>query len=1098
MALGGSLLLFGAQALVAQNSPVLLVSSTSLNFQAGLGENPTSQSVFVGSSGAGLTLQVTTTTTNGGSWLQYSSDSGVSPANLTVAPQTSTLPSGTYQGQIQISAAGASNSPLTINVSVTVGGPGPSELTAAPAVLNFVVQLNGNPPPAQSIKLSSSGSSVGYTVNVSTGGTSAQWLVVTPAAGSTPSVLDVNVNAQGLTGGTYNGTINIAPNAEGSGGVSVQVNLTVNALPTLNVSPLQGFEFYFQSATVSVPPIQGLTLSTSAGTLSMGIQATTGNGIPWLSIGQSQAIVGTAAIQVPIAISPIVATMQPGTYSGALVITAPGASNPSVAVPVTLLISTLPLMSLGNPPNTFTYVAGVPRPQPQNVSVGVSSGQLQYSTTVILPPGQNWLTITPDSGVLPTSLSISVDPTGLSSGTYSGQVQVTSAGAANSPLTFPVTMTVSANGLITVSPSLLNFNYEIGQASPASQSLNLGTTGGTATYNLSTRTNSCGGSWLSATPVTGSVPATVQVSVNSAGMATQGLCTGTVVIVNQTGVQTLVPVNLNVSANPLLNVTPSIMNFTGPTGGSAPATQNIQLAGTDPGTPIFYTTQFSTTNGGNWLTIANNGSGRTPASIPISVDQGTLLPGSYTGVVQIVPAGLPPIQVQINLVVTSNVSLGVSPPSLSFATVAGVSPGPQALSVVALGGTLPFSAAAVSNFNWLSVTPASGNTPGQLIVTANTTGLAPATYAGTITISSTQASNPALVVPVSLTVGAAQNLTVDQTALTFNYFTGDPAPATQTINLTPLNGSLDFTAAAQINGSGTWLSVTPANGTAPGAISVTVDPTNLAPALYSGTITITPVGLAPIVVTVSFSISGPPLPSLTAVLNAGSMAEGAVAPGEIVILTGVNTGPAGDPVTAQPNADGTLPLSVGNTQVFFDTFQAPILQVQNNQVMTIVPFEIAGQTSTLVQVQRNAVYSNPFLVQVTPNAPGVFTTTIPTLNVGAITNADGTPNTTDNPAAAGTTLTIYYTGEGVTDPPTASNTVNPAMPPFPAPLALLTATIGGTDAPVTTYGPAPGMIAGLSMATITVPSGTAGGPLPLILTSGTGTSPGTLLVFVTN
>jgi uncharacterized protein (TIGR03437 family) len=598
--------------------------------------------------------------------------------------------------------------------------------------------------------------------------------------------------------------------------------------------------------------------------------------------------------------------------------------------------------------------------------------------------------------------------------------------------------------------------------------------------------------------LTGSVPATLQVSVNSAGMITQGLCTGTVIIVNQTGVQTLVPVNLNVSANPLLNVTPSIVTFSGPTGGSVPANQNIQLASTDPFTPIYYTTQVSTTNGGNWLTIANNGSGQTPSSIQLAVNQGTLLPGSYAGVVQIIPSGLPPIQVQINLVVTSNVSLGVSPPSLSFATVAGVNPGPQALSVVALGGTLPFSAAAVSNFNWLNVTPSSGNTPGQLIVTANTTGLAPATYTGTITVSSTQASNPALAVPVSLTVGAAQNLTVDQTALAFTYLTGDPAPAAQTINLTPLNGSLDFTAAAQINGSGTWLSVTPANGTAPGAISVTVDPTNLAPALYSGTITITPAGLAPIVVTVTFSISGPPLPSLADALNAGSLADGPVAPGEIVILTGVNTGPAGDPIVAQPNADGTLPLSVGNTQVFFDTFQAPILQVQNNQVMTIVPFEIAGQTSTLVQVQRNSVYSNPLLVQVTPNAPGVFTTAIPTQNVGTITNADGTANTTDNPAGVNTTLTIYYTGEGITDPPTLTNTVNPAAAPFPVPLAPLTATIGGVDAPVTSSGPAPGLIAGLSMATITVPPGTAGGPLALILTSGSGASPGTLVVYVTN
>jgi hypothetical protein len=942
-ALIGCAVMFGAQMLRAQSGPVLLVSSTSLNFQTGLGQSPTSQSVFVGSSGAALTLQVTTTTATGGSWLQYSSDSGVTPANLTITPQTSNLQSGTYQGQIQISASGASNSPLTINVTVTVGGAGPSQLTAAPSLLNFVVQLNGNAPPAQAITVSSTGSSVGFTVNASSGNSSTQWLQVTPSTGTTPSVLDVTVNSQGLTGGTYVGTINIVSNAVGAGSVTVQVNLTVNTMPTLNVSPAQGFQFYFQTGTVAVPQIQGLTLSASAGALSMAIQTTTGNGVPWLSIGQSQVIVGTTAIQVPISISPIVATFQPGSYSGAIVITAPGASNPSVAVAVTLVVSTLPLMALGNPPNTFTYVAGVPAPQPQNVSIGVSSGQLPFTASIVLPPGQNWLTVTPDSGFLPTSMSVAVNPAGLSSGTYSGQVQITAPGAANSPLTFPVTFSVSANGLITVSPSVLNFNFEIGGAAPAAQPLNLGTTGGSATFTVQTRTNTCGANWLKATPASGSVPSALQVSINPAGMATPQLCTGSVIVINQTGIQTLVPVSLNVSATPLLNVTPSLMTFVGATGGSLPASQNIQLASTDPNTPIFYSTQVSTSNGGNWLTITTNTSGQTPVTLPIVVNQGTLVPGSYSGVVQIAPIGLPPIQVQVTMVVTSNISLGVAPPSLTFTADAGTDPGPQILSISSLGGALPFSASAVSNFNWLSVAPLTGTTPAQLIVSANTTGLAAATYSGTITISSTQASNPAIAVPVSLTVGQPQSLALDQMALTFNYLTGDPAPASQTINLTPSTGSIAFTTTAQVSGAGSWLTVSPAAGTAPGAITVTVDPTNLTPGIYAGTLTLTPAGLAPVVITVTFNVSGPPLPFLTDALNAGSMVDGPVAPGEIVILTGTNTGPLGNPIVATPNSDGTLPLTVGNTQVLFDTFPAPILAVQNNQVTTIVPYEIAGQ-----------------------------------------------------------------------------------------------------------------------------------------------------------
>jgi uncharacterized protein (TIGR03437 family) len=135
---------------------------------------------------------------------------------------------------------------------------------------------------------------------------------------------------------------------------------------------------------------------------------------------------------------------------------------------------------------------------------------------------------------------------------------------------------------------------------------------------------------------------------------------------------------------------------------------------------------------------------------------------------------------------------------------------------------------------------------------------------------------------------------------------------------------------------------------------------------------------------------------------------------------------------------------------------------------------------------------------VAATAPGVFTANVPTQSVGIVTNADGTQNTVTNPAAPNTTLTVYYTGEGQTSPATATNTLNPAAQPFPVPLALLTATIGGVDAPVTSYGPAPGLISGLSIATITVPALTGGGPQALVLTSGTMTSQGVTMVYVTN
>lgn len=1082
---------------ISLEAQAILVSNTALSFKTGLGQDPAVQTLIVGSSGPVFTLQVVTTTTTGGSWLQYSSDSGITPANLKVTPQTSNLQAGTYQGQIQISAAGASNSPLTINVTVTVGSAATSALTAAPAVLNFSAQLNGNPPPVQAITVNSADPSVGFTVNVSTGGAGPQWLQVAPVSGNTPQVLNVSVSAQGLTGGSYIGTINIVPNSQGPA-VNVIVNLSVNALPTLIVSPAGGFQFYFQAGTTAVPAPQGLTLSTASGTLSMGLQVATGNNLPWLAIGQTQAIVGTSPIQIPISISPIVSTFAPGVYLGSITITAPGATNPQIAISVSLQVSALPLISLGNFLQTFDFRAGLPPPPPQNVQIGVSSGQLPYSATPMLTPGLNWLTITPDTGTLPASFAVAVDATGLSTGTYSGQIRVDSPGAANSPLTFPVNLSVAANGLIVANPGQLAYNFQIGTANPVSQTLAVGTTGGTTHFDIQTLTNNCGLNWISVTPLSGIAPSSVQVSVSSAGMNVPGQCTGRIGIVNQTGVQTLVPISLKVSADPLLNVTPPIMTFTGPTAGALPVAQTIQLSSTDPNNQLFYSTAVSTVNGGSWLTLASNASGQTPATLPVVVNQGALAPGSYTGVVEVRPVGLAPVKVAVTMVVTSNISIGVSPPSISFVTVAGISPGPVVLTVSSLGGSLPFSANANSSTSWLNVTPTSGTTTGQLIVSANTLGLAPGAYTGSITISSFQASNPLLTVPVSLTVGQPQSLAVTPMTLSFSYLNGDPAPPSQTINLSPSSGTVDFKATAEVSGSVPWLKATPGAGTAPARITVTVDPTGLAPTLYSGTITILTAGLPPVVVPVSFSISGPPVPSLSSVLNAGSLLDGPIAPGEIVVLAGANTGPSGDPVVAQLNADGTLPLAIGDTQVLFDTLIAPILSVQTNQVTVIVPYELAGQPSTLIQVKRKSVYSNPLQIPITATVPGVFTANVPATKVGMIMNADGTPNSVDHPALANTTLTVYYTGDGQTDPPRTTNSVTPTGPPFPAPIQLLTATLGGTAASVTLYGPVPGKFAGLSTAAITVPSGLGPGPQPLFLISGSTPSQGGLMVYVSN
>ena len=1091
--------------LYGQSSPVILVSSAALTFKAALGQDPDSQSVLVASSGTALPLSATVSTSAGGDWLQYSFDGATTPANLRVTAKASSLQAGTYQGQIMVSAAGSSNSPLAVTVTLTIAsGTGPAALTATPMVLNFAVQLNGTAPPAQVISVGPGDASAGFTVMVSTGAVSTPWLLVTPMSGTTPQSLAVSVALDGLAGGSYNGAITIVPKAAGTNPVTVAVNLTVNSLPNLNVSPLPGFQFYFQQGSSVLTQAQALTLSTSAGALTMTLKASTASGTPWLVVGQTVAVVGTSAIQIPVSISPIVSTFPAGTYSGSILISAPGAANAAVGIPVTLQVTTLPLIGLNSPPVPFAFRVGLAPPAPQPVEIDVSRGNLPYSATVVLSPGQNWLTVSPDLGTLPMVLALAVDATGLVTGTYSGQVRIDSTGAANTPLIFPVTLSVAANGLLVPSQGQLDFNYQIGLATPTPQTLGIGTAGGDATFTIRTVTNFCGTNWLSVTPSSGSTPAKVKVSINPQGLTTPTLCQGRLDLINQTGIQTLIPVNLTVSNDPLMNVSPALFTFSGAANGVAPPGQTLQLASTDVNNPLFYAASVSTSLGGNWLSINSGASGQTPGSIQLLVNQGSLAAGTYSGLVEIRPTGLPPVRIPVTLIVSSNVSLGVLPPSLSFAAAAGTSPAPQLLNVTSQGGPLTFSLSAQSSTNWLSVSPTSGTTPGQLVVSADTTGLAPGTYDASVTIASSQASNPVVTVPVSLTVGIPQMLTVTPSTLGFRSTVGDPAPASQTVTLTPSVGAVDFTATAQVTGSVPWLKVTPSLGTAqagsaPRTLTVTVDPAGLNQAVSAGSITITPKGLPQVVLTVTYTYAPPPLPMVGSIVNAASLVDGgAIAPGEIVVLRGANIGVVGDTVVAQPNADGSLPIAIGDTQILFDTYFAPLISVENNQATVVVPYELAGQTSTLIQAKRKSVFSNLLQVPVAQAAIGVFTKPVPIPKVGAILNVDGTTNTPENPATPGTAVTVFYTGDGQTNPPTATNSVNPASGPQAAAGLLLTATIGGSTAMVNAYGPTPGSFAGLSTAVIAIPSLLGPGPQALVLSTDPSSSQAGVFVYLKN
>jgi uncharacterized protein (TIGR03437 family) len=139
-----------------------------------------------------------------------------------------------------------------------------------------------------------------------------------------------------------------------------------------------------------------------------------------------------------------------------------------------------------------------------------------------------------------------------------------------------------------------------------------------------------------------------------------------------------------------------------------------------------------------------------------------------------------------------------------------------------------------------------------------------------------------------------------------------------------------------------------------------------------------------------------------------------VAPGEIIVVYGSNFGPS-TPAQLQ-YVNGVATTTLGNTRVYFDNIPAPMIYVASGVLSCVVPYSVAGRTSTQVQVEYNSVKGNALAVPVVDSVPGIFSLNQSGTGPGAILNwPDYTVNGASNRVAAGGSIMAYATGEGKTD-----------------------------------------------------------------------------------
>lgn len=206
--------------------PSIQLAPTALSFSGPAGgTNPTAQLISLTNPTGGT---LSWSLSDNAAWLSLSAASGTTTTetdSVSASVNLAGLAAGTYTAAITVTASGATNTPQTIPVSLTVSAP----VVTSPAIginltsLSFAGTAGGTNPATQPFTISNTG---GGTLTW-TAGDNAAWLTLSPASGTNTGTVTAGVNLTGLAAGTYSGTVTVA--ATGATSKTLPVTLTIAA-----------------------------------------------------------------------------------------------------------------------------------------------------------------------------------------------------------------------------------------------------------------------------------------------------------------------------------------------------------------------------------------------------------------------------------------------------------------------------------------------------------------------------------------------------------------------------------------------------------------------------------------------------------------------------------------------------------------------------------------------------------------------------------------------------------------------------------------------------------------------------------------------------
>ena len=306
-------------------------------------------------------------------------------------------------------------------------------------------------------------------------------------------------------------------------------------------------------------------------------------------------------------------------------------------------------------------------------------------------------------------------------------------------------------------------------------------------------------------------------------------------------------------------------------------------------------------------------------------------------------------------------------------------------------------------------------------------------------------------------------IAASKSQLDFSYTLGGSVPPPQVVQITNAGGgSLLWNASSNVG----WLLVSPASGTAPSSISVSVNPAGLSSGTFSGTITISSAaGVASLTIAVTLRVAVP-LPIVASTVNAASFLPGIV-PGGLATAFGKNL----SPVTGI-ELPGGASVYKGVT-VTIQGRRAPLLAVANvggqEQINFQVPFELTAPSLARVEINNNGSTSFLDNVAVSRAQPGIFEY-VPqgsSARYAAVLKTDYSVVGPTNRVSRRDAVSIFLTGMGTTVPALQTGQLGPGNPPAVT-LLQPVVRVGGVPAQVLFSGYAPGFM-GLYQINVVIP-----------------------------